>query len=181
MSRNVASTLRTALTMIVPFALLLPLVARDLANVIYGWLAAADAYPDYELPLSLFGLGIVFFTVHFLVLRGYYSLERTRTVFWVQCVIAATNIGLALLFTRTVASGDVASGLVAAYAAAYAVGAASPTCCSATCSVAWRPRGWSASSPGCCWPAGWPPRWPGACGTASRWSGPPGTASSAPW
>ena len=123
-SRNVASTLRTALTMIVPFALLLPLVARDLANVIYGWLAAADAYPDYELPLSLFGLGIVFFTVHFLVLRGYYSLERTRTVFWVQCVIAATNIGLALLFTRTVASGDVASGLVAAYAAAYAVGAA---------------------------------------------------------
>jgi putative peptidoglycan lipid II flippase len=120
---GVAATLRTALTLIVPFALLLPLVARDLANVVYGWLAAAEAFEDYALPLSLFAVGLVFFTVHFLMLRGYYSLERTRTVFWVQCVIAAVNIALALLLTRTVAAGDVASGLVAAYTGAYAVGA----------------------------------------------------------
>ena len=30
------------------------------------------------------------------MLRGFYALERTRTVFWVQCVIAATNIALAV-------------------------------------------------------------------------------------
>ena len=36
--------------------------------------------------------GILFFTVHYLMLRGFYALERTRTVFWVQCVIAAVNI-----------------------------------------------------------------------------------------
>jgi len=122
--RNLASTLRTTLSLIVPFALLLPLVARDLANVVYGWLAASDAYPDYARPLSLFGVAIVFFTVHFLVLRGFYSLERTRTVFWIQCVIAAVNIGLAVLLTRLAASADVASALVLAYLGAYAVGAA---------------------------------------------------------
>jgi putative peptidoglycan lipid II flippase len=121
---SLASTLRTTLALIIPFALLLPLLALDLANVVYGWLAASDAYPDYALPLSLFGVGIVFFTVHFLMLRGFYSLERTRTVFWIQCVIAATNIGLAVLITRAVAASDVASGLVGAYIGAYAVGAA---------------------------------------------------------
>ncbi len=122
--RGVASTLRTALTVIIPFALLLPLVAKDVAHVAYGWGAASEAYPDYALPLALFGGGLVFFTVHFLMLRGYYSLERTRTVFWVQCVIAATNIVLAVAITRSVADNHVAAGLVLAYVGAYAVGAA---------------------------------------------------------
>jgi len=103
--------------------MLLPMISLDLAHVTYGWLAAADAYPDYALPLSLFGVGIAFFTVHFLMLRGYYALERTRTVFWIQCVIAATNIVLAVAVTRAVTADDVASGLVVAYIGAYAVGA----------------------------------------------------------
>src|SRR5680860_1783304 len=96
-ARGLSSTMRAALTLIIPFALLLPLIAYDLANLAYGWLAAAEAFPDYVLPMSLFAIGLVFFTVHYLMLRGYYSLERTRTVFWVQCVIAATNI--VLLYT----------------------------------------------------------------------------------
>jgi putative peptidoglycan lipid II flippase len=120
--RGVSSTLRTALTLIVPFALLLPLVARDVANVVYGWGAASEAFPEYATPMALFGVGLVFFTVHFLMLRGFYSMERTRTVFWVQCVIAATNIGLALLLARNVSGSDVASALVVAYIGAYAVG-----------------------------------------------------------
>ena len=123
-ARGVSSTLRTALALIVPFALLLPLVSQDVANIVYGWGAASEAYPEYALPMALFGVGLVFFTVHFVMLRGFYSLERTRTVFWVQCVIAATNITLAVVLTRNVAGGDVASALVVAYIGAYAVGAA---------------------------------------------------------
>lgn len=122
-SRSLASALRTALAVIVPFAMLVPLVARDLANTVYGWGAASEAYPDYVMPLTLFGAALVFFTVHFLMLRGFYSLEQTRRVFWIQCVIAATNIGLAVLVTRALAGRDVAAGLVAAYLGAYAVGA----------------------------------------------------------
>jgi putative peptidoglycan lipid II flippase len=122
-SRGLASTVRTALAVIVPFAMLLPLVSRDLANIVYGWGAASEAFPDYALPLALFGVGLVFFTVHFLMLRGFYALERTRTVFWIQCVIAAANIGLALAVTELMRGDDVASGLVTAYLGAYAVGA----------------------------------------------------------
>ncbi len=46
--------------------------------------------------LALFAPGLVLFTTHYLMLRGFYALERTRTVFWVQCVIGATNITLAV-------------------------------------------------------------------------------------
>jgi putative peptidoglycan lipid II flippase len=65
----------------------------------------------------------VLFTTHYLMLRGFYSLERTRTVFWVQCVIAATNIGLALLLTSRVGPSGTAPALVVAYAGSYLVGA----------------------------------------------------------
>ena len=121
--RTVASTLRTTLAVIVPFALLLPLIAHDVANLAYAWGAAKSNFEDYVPSLALFGLGLVFFTVHYLMLRGFYSLERTRTVFWVQCVIAVVNITLAILITSAVPPDETAPGLVVAYGGAYAVGA----------------------------------------------------------
>jgi putative peptidoglycan lipid II flippase len=121
--RQVASTTRTALALIVPFALLLPVVARPLSDVVWGYGAAADTSDDFAVSLALFAPGLVFFTVHYLMLRGFYSLERTRTVFWVQCVIAAVNVVLAIVVTSQVDPQDTAPGLVVAYAGAYAVGA----------------------------------------------------------
>ncbi len=122
-ARNVASTLRTTLALIVPFALLLPLVAHDVSNLIWGYAAAKNTFDDFAVALALFAPGLVFFTSHYLMLRGFYSLERTRTVFWVQCVIAATNIVLAILLTRHASPAGTAPGLVIAYGGAYAIGA----------------------------------------------------------
>jgi putative peptidoglycan lipid II flippase len=122
-ARNVASTLRTTLALIVPFALLLPLVAHDVSNLIWGYAAAKNTFDDFAVALALFAPGLVFFTSHYLMLRGFYSLERTRTVFWVQCVIAATNIVLAILLTRHSSPAGTAPGLVIAYGGAYAIGA----------------------------------------------------------
>lgn len=121
--RDVASTLRTALALIVPVAAALPLVAHDVANLIWGYAAASRTYDDFAVALALFAPGLVFFTSHYLVLRGFYALERTRTVFWVQCVIAAVNIGLALTLVSATDPAGTAPGLVAAYGGAYAVGA----------------------------------------------------------
>jgi putative peptidoglycan lipid II flippase len=120
---RVASTLRTALTLIVPFSLLLPVLAYEVASIVYGWGAASQSFGEYVAPLSWFALGLVFFTVHYLMLRGYYALERTRTVFWVQCVIAAVNIALALALTRVLDPALTPTALVLAYSGAYAVGA----------------------------------------------------------
>ena len=85
--------------------------------------AASTTYSDIALALALFSPGLVLFTSHYLVLRGFYALERTRTVFWVQCVIAAANIGLAVTLVRAADPESTAPGLVTAYAGAYAVGA----------------------------------------------------------
>jgi putative peptidoglycan lipid II flippase len=120
---QVAETLRTGLALIVPFALLLPAIALPLANIVWGYGAASETYTDFAASLAWFAPGLVFFTVHYLMLRGLYALERTRTAFWVQCVIAAVNIAAALAISARTDPQDTAAGLVAAYGCAYAVGA----------------------------------------------------------
>ena len=124
LSRSLTDSLRTALAVVVPFALLLPVIALDLANVIWGHGAAADAYDLYAPSLALFGAGLVFFTVHYLMLRGFYALERTRTVFWIQCAVGGTNIVAALALVRATDAEHTSPALVLAYTASYLVGAA---------------------------------------------------------
>ncbi len=122
-AHQVGSTTRTALAFILPSALLLPVVALPLSNIVWGYAAAAETYRDFAVSLTAFAPGLVFFTVHYLMLRGFYALELTRTVFWTQCVIAATQITVAVLVVRSVDPAGTAPGLVAAYGTAYAVGA----------------------------------------------------------
>jgi putative peptidoglycan lipid II flippase len=121
-AKTLSETLRTALAVVVPFALLLPFIATDLSNVIWGHGAAADQYDLYAPSLALFGTGLVFFTVHYLMLRGFYALERTRTVFWIQCAVAATNIVVAVVLVRVTDAAETSPSLVLAYSAAYLVG-----------------------------------------------------------
>lgn len=120
---QIADTLRTALALVLPFAVLLPAVALPLADLVWGYGAASESFSDFALSMALFAPGLVFFTVHYLMLRGFYALERNRTVFWIQCVIAATNIALALLVTSAVSPQEAAPALVLAYGGSYLVGA----------------------------------------------------------
>ena len=90
--------------------------------MIWGHGAGADLYDRYVPTLSLFGAGLLFFTVHYLMLRGFYALEQTRTVFWIQCAVAATNIAVAVVVVGRTDAEDTSPALVLAYTAAYAVG-----------------------------------------------------------
>ena len=119
---TLASTLRTTLALIVPFVLVLPIVATSLAHVVFGFGAGATSYDNYAPSLALFAPGLLVFTVHYLVLRGFYALERNRTVFWVQCGVAATNIVLAVLLVAHASAHDTSPALVIAYTGAYLVG-----------------------------------------------------------
>ena len=103
--------------------MLLPLIAVDLSNVMIGYGAARGSVERSPSTLALFAPGLVLFTTHYMMLRGFYALERTRTVFWVQCVIAATNILLAVLLAGNATPERTAPGLVMAYAGSYLVGA----------------------------------------------------------
>ncbi len=122
LARDLGSTLRTALVVVVPFAVLLPVIAPDLANVVWGHGAARQTYENAVPTLALFGGGLVFFTVHFLMLRGFYALEQTRTVFFIQCSVAVTNIATALLLVGLTDARFTAPSLVLAYTASYVVG-----------------------------------------------------------
>ena len=122
LARTLGMSLRSALAVVVPFALLLPVIAPDVAHVVWGWGAGRDDFGLFVPTLSLFGVGLVFFTVHYLTLRGFYALERTRTVFWIQCVIATTNIAAAIALVALATAEQTSPALVLAYAASYVVG-----------------------------------------------------------
>lgn len=121
LARTLSGTLRSALAIIVPFACLMPLIAGDVANTVsFG--AVRDNYDLFTLSLALFGPAIALFTVHYLMLRGFYALEQTRTVFWIQCAVAATNIVVAVVLVAHTDAEHTSPALVVAYAASYAVG-----------------------------------------------------------
>jgi putative peptidoglycan lipid II flippase len=108
---------------VIPVAALFAVMAVDIANVIWGYGSAASDFANFAPSLALFGIGLVLFTAHYLMLRGFYALEQTRRVFWIQCVIAATNIVAAVLLTRDATPAETAPRLVIAYSCSYAVGA----------------------------------------------------------
>ena len=56
------------------------------------------------------------------MLRGFYSLEQNRVVFFVQCGVALTNIVAAVVLVRATSAEHTSPALVAAYATSYAVG-----------------------------------------------------------
>ena len=117
-----SGTLRTALVVVVPFAALLPVIAPPLAEVLFGYGAAAPYVENYVPSLALFGPGLVLFTVHYFMLRGFYALERTRTVFVIQCAVAATNIVAAVVLVGATSARGTSPALALAYACAYLVG-----------------------------------------------------------
>lgn len=120
----VTSTMRSTYALVLPVLALLPVAAPDLANLAFGWGSASGTYEDFVPTLSFFAIGVLFFTSHYLVLRGFYALEQNRRVFFIQCVIAVVNIGAAVALTRDIDPDQTAPRLVIAYALAYAVGAA---------------------------------------------------------
>ena len=124
LGRSVSSTLRSAYALVVPAAALLAVMALDASHVIWGYGSASADYGNFAPTLALSGIGLVLFTVHYLVLRGFYALERNRLVFFVQCAIALTNIVVAIVLTHGAPVSQIAPRLVLAYSASYAVGAA---------------------------------------------------------
>ena len=119
---TLVTTIRTALVVVVPFALLLPLIALPMSQVLWGHGAGAEVYQRFEPTIALFGFGVVFFTIHYLTLRGFYALELNRTVFLIQCVIAAVNITAAIVLVGRTGPEETSPMLVLGYTAAYGVG-----------------------------------------------------------
>ena len=124
LGRTVGSTLRTALALVLPFAVLLPVVAGDITTFMYGWGEGNSAARLFAPTLALFGPALVFFTVHYFMLRGFYAMEQTRRVFFIQCAVSLTNVVVATALVTHRPPEDTAPMLVIGYLASYVVGAA---------------------------------------------------------
>jgi len=119
---ELASTLRMALTVIVPVAVALACLAQPLATMLFSHGALVGGTEVIGRTMAAFAPGLVLFTVHYCMLRGFYADENTRTPFFVQLALSATNIVAALAFTATAPPSWIAALLALAYGLAYLVG-----------------------------------------------------------
>lgn len=127
MRLELSRTLRLALMLIAPIAVAVACLGQPIASVLAGFGAARSNTEAIGTTIAAFALALVMFSMHYVVLRGFYALEDTRTPFWIQLAIAAANIALAVLLTTGAAPIEVSTRLALAYGLAYTVGLAVST------------------------------------------------------
>ncbi len=116
--------IRLTTTALVPVSLLYAVLGLPIAMLAFRGATKGGDLVGWT--LVAFAVGLIPFTVQYLVLRAFYAFEDTRSTFFLQVVIAGLNAGLALLFVSFVSPGPnwVAPALALAYSLAYALGLA---------------------------------------------------------
>ena len=116
-------TMRLSLMGLIPASAVFLALADPLATLLFGHgQGSRDAFL-IAWALAAFALGTVPFSVQFICLRTFYSLENTKTPFLLQCVIGSVNAGGALLLVHLVQDPSwTAAALAATYSLAYLVG-----------------------------------------------------------
>ncbi len=119
---ELARTVRLALVIIVPLAVAVACLGQQIATItnLAGNLEGGSIAIGWA--IQAFAIAMVAFTVHYLMLRGFYANEDTRTPFYIQVVIAAVNIVTAIALTSLVEPARVAMMLAFAFGIAYVVG-----------------------------------------------------------
>ncbi|MFC9226197.1 murein biosynthesis integral membrane protein MurJ [Streptomyces hygroscopicus] len=118
---DISQGLRTSAVAIVPLAFGFIALGIPLCTLLFGTSGTATAQAMGYI-LMAFGLGLIPFSVQYVVLRGFYAYEDTRTPFYNTVIVAAVNAaGSALAYVVLPARWAVA-GMAAAYGLAYAIG-----------------------------------------------------------
>jgi len=123
LANHLTHAMTRTLSAILPICAVLPVIAPLLTELLWGYAGARESLRPLTHTVALFAPGLALFTVHYLVLRGLFALERHKTVFFIQFLIAATNVVLALALTTVINQAAVAPLLAAAYGGAYLIGA----------------------------------------------------------
>lgn len=120
-----ARSIRQSLAIVVPAAAAMIAFAYPIVTIIAGYGSGKNNLTLMSYTLMTLALGIVPFTIQYFQLRTFYAFEDTRTPFFLQCVIAATNIAAAVIGVRVLLNQEDLrfSGVMlgAAYALAYLV------------------------------------------------------------
>lgn len=122
--RELGRTVRTALVIIVPLAIAVACLGQPALAIAGAFGSLGGQTIGIGHTVQAFSLAMVAFTVHYLMLRGFYADEDTKTPFFIQVVLSIVNIVLAITLTRLVDPYDVAMMLALSYGIAYVVGSA---------------------------------------------------------
>lgn len=119
---ELSRTLRVVLVIVVPLAVTVACLGQQAGTVagLVGSLKGNTELIGYT--IQAFGLAMIAFPIHYLMLRGFYANEDTRTPFFIQITIAAVNIAAAVVLTSMVPPARVAMMLALSYGIAYVVG-----------------------------------------------------------
>ena len=122
---DVARTMRTVAVLIAPIAAILMVNGAAIAVLLFGYGAATPAQAGLMgLIVSVFMLGLLPFTLFYVLLRGYYALEDTRTPFWITVGFSILLLALAypLFAIAPRAGGQQVAAIALAYSLSYWAG-----------------------------------------------------------
>jgi putative peptidoglycan lipid II flippase len=122
---DVSRTMRVVAVLIAPIAAVLMVNGASFAILLFGYGAATPQQALLMgLIVSVFMLGLLPFTLFYVLLRGFYALEDTRTPFWITVVFSAVLLALAypLFAIAPAAGGTQVAAIALAYSLSYWIG-----------------------------------------------------------
>ncbi|MDT9695570.1 murein biosynthesis integral membrane protein MurJ [Streptomyces sp. P17] len=118
---DISQGLRTTAVAIVPIAFGFVALGIPMCTLMFGTSGTSEA-TNMGYMLMAFGLGLIPYSVQYVVLRAFYAYEDTRTPFYNTVIVAAVNaIASAVCFFVIPARWAVV-GMAASYGLAYAIG-----------------------------------------------------------
>ncbi|MFH9672697.1 murein biosynthesis integral membrane protein MurJ [Streptomyces sp. NPDC017405] len=118
---DISHGLRTTAVAIVPIAFGFVSLGVPMCTLIFGS-AGTGAATNMGYMLMAFGLGLIPYSVQYVVLRAFYAYEDTRTPFYNTVIVAAVNAGASALCYFLLPPRWAVAGMAAAYGLAYAIG-----------------------------------------------------------
>ncbi|GAA2676946.1 hypothetical protein GCM10010400_44750 [Streptomyces aculeolatus] len=118
---DISHGLRTSAVAIVPISFALVALGIPMCTLLFA-AVGSDAASSIGYVLMAFGLGLIPFSVQYVVLRGFYAYEDTRTPFYNTLIVAAVfAAGSAIAFVL-LPDRHAVIGMAATYGVAYTVG-----------------------------------------------------------
>ncbi len=113
---DVSGAMRLVAALIVPIGVVLMVVSPGIAILLFGYGAATpDQAQLAGLITSIFMLGLLPFTLFYVLFRGFYAVEDTRTPFLVSLLMNVVALGVAIPLFYAVSGGAQVAALAFGY------------------------------------------------------------------
>ncbi len=118
---DISQGLRTTAVAIVPVAFGFVALGVPMCTLMFGG-SGTGAATNMGYMLMAFGLGLIPYSVQYVVLRAFYAYEDTRTPFYNTVIVAAVNAAASAVCFIVLPARWAVVGMAASYGLAYAIG-----------------------------------------------------------